>query len=271
MNDFIDRYKSLSSVQLYRIVHFDSHKYQDLAVEAAKIELDSRNLTNDELLEVKTKLIEQLDLEEKEFKKQKDKKEKYTTILNSFFNSIDPFSSTDKTTDKIINLIVLLLSVFSVYTMINQLRSFYYVLNEFSGDYVFYLLLNSFEIFLLPFFLYPFWKRHEKYWMYLSSYVVYLITGIIVSVPLGIYYLNSLFSDESGMFWELLITELPIFYNLTILLLMGIVLVLMFREDVKKIYNVSTKNIFIAVFNGVAISVLSTLSIILQRVYLFKA
>lgn len=265
MNDFKERYKRLSEVDLYRIVHFDSHKYQDLAVEAAKEELELRKLTIEELLEVKTKLIEQLDLEENI----QIKKEKHSRSFDTFLDSINPFSSKDRRGDKLINLIILVLGVYSVYLLINQLPSlFYYVTNVYINE-TWFLLFLSFELFALPVFLYQFWKRKKNSWLFLMSYLVYSTMGLLIIVPVNSYLTYSVFSEESGTFWELLPTRVGIYFNLTKLVLFGFGFIVLLRDDVKKVYNVSNKNVFTAISIGVGIGVLSTLAIVLQGILNF--
>ncbi|MBL7777487.1 MAG: hypothetical protein JNK66_04205 [Chitinophagales bacterium] len=113
-NPFIQRYKTTDTSELLDIIDRPSD-YQPLAVEAARLELDSRQLTQEQLADAKAK--QDLRRQDKASKQQKvkDIEDKFKSVGSSLADTFSPIQKETPTTDKFIKLISLFIGGLFLY------------------------------------------------------------------------------------------------------------------------------------------------------------
>ena len=106
-NNFSEYYKTLSHTALLEILA-NTESYQLLAIEAAKVEFDNRQLSDEEIQEAKQLLFNKQARKEKELEKVKVVETKIKTAGHAFIDTISPIQSGITSTEKSIRLIIIL-------------------------------------------------------------------------------------------------------------------------------------------------------------------
>ncbi len=155
-----------------------------MAVEAAQVEIDSRQLTQDQLSDAKaTQKLSRQD----EAKKQKSIEDKFKYIAYSLADTFNLIQKENPTTEKLIKQIALFISLLFLYQLYTEFSTLKFMFTNGSGKGD-----SSMVLYLLPFFILPtagllFWLREKIGWIHATIYFSYTAAG---AVPMFIMALN---------------------------------------------------------------------------------
>ncbi len=235
MNEFTDRFKSLSNFELLRIVE-NQADYQPDAVKAAMLELENRSLTDDEKEAAKTELEAEQEKNELKNRRKADVQERIRSGGTSALESINPMNKSLSRPERQIAIITIILGFFTIKKWYNEFALVQYSFTEDSPGWDFSIFFYLLDLVFLPVALLLFWLRKKVGWLLLAIYLGYAAFSqlelLIITwdlEPLGIPAVDSVFSQPSS----LSIFLLALFFAGTFWLLN--------REDLRKLYKVSNK------------------------------
>src|SRR5687768_378047 len=116
-NNFNEYYKKISDTELLSILD-NPGDYQPIAVEAAKQELASRQLTDIEIREARLPLLAKQAQKKKEKERIKIVETRLKNAGNSFIDTIDPIQPGIPSIEKIIRVIVIVFGGIFLYQLI---------------------------------------------------------------------------------------------------------------------------------------------------------
>lgn len=249
-NNFTTLYKTWTTDKLLDIVD-NPNDYQPLAVEAARLELDSRQLTQEQLANAKAE--QDLIRQDKANKQQKvkDIEDKVKSVGSSLVDNFNPIQKETPTTDKYIKIISLFLGGLFLYQLYKEFGLLKFMLTEDDGKWDF-----SVVIFILPFIVLPtaailFWLRKKFGWTLAAMFFSYTAGGAVVMFvkelnrkPSGIPALDTLFPTTS-----------PTVYIGTVILFGGMLWV-MCKDEIKEIYKIDKRTMYLT---AVGVGVLTAL------------
>lgn len=229
--------------------------YQPLAVEAARFEIDSRQLTREQLSDAKAKQDLRRQDKANNQQKFKDIENKVKSVGSSYADTFNLIQKETPTTDKFIKLISLFIGGLFLYQLFKEFDMLKFMLTDDGGKWDF-----SIVLYFLPFIILPsagllFWFRKKIGWTLATIYFSYTAAG---AVPLFIVELNR---KPTGMpaLDTLFPTTSPIVYIGTLLLFGGLTWTLC-KENMREVYQVDKKSMFIALGIGIGIILLMAIS-----------
>jgi len=244
--DFEERYKNYSNAELLEILE-STAKYQSIAINAARNELNSRNLLETEINEAKQQL---------ETKKQASNiKRESTDILISkvnkaadgIYNTLNPINN-PPTVSRSVILITLIYGLLFFYSLLIHWDELKAMIKEETFDLVYFtIIVIPLVPLLISTILFGFKKSDG--WKLLLFYCSFSLIGVFYSLYI---YLRSLFEDHSYIFFEppsllsIIITFL--FFGGTIFALS--------KPDIMTAYKVDKKNISTFLIFGVIVGIL---------------
>lgn len=203
MNQFTERYKTYTNSDLLRVIETQSD-YQPEAVEAAKTEINQRNLSDEELTEAKR----ELEAERQEYQKQNEKnaeaQRKVKTLGTSAFDTINLIQGSAPTAERLIRLVIIIFGLIAIFKWYSQFGLVKFMLTDNSAGWDLSMLKYLLPLILLPIALVLFWLRKKSGWILMAAYLTYSAIsafGLIIMTwnmePLGIPTLDSLFPQTS--------------------------------------------------------------------------
>ncbi|WP_044400173.1 hypothetical protein [Lacinutrix sp. Hel_I_90] len=233
MTEFTELYQKLSNSELLKIIS-ESEKYNPIAVETAKTEIASRQLTEQELNQAKAKITEKENAKKREIEKRKEFEKKIGKNASTLFDTINPIQNGIQTPEKIIRLTILIFGGLAIYRLYQQLGMFQIIFHEGISDWDLSMIEYFFPIIILPIAVILYWKRNKIGWILLSIFLTYSGFNAIVLFfmnlgrqPSGIPALENLFPTVS-----------PAVYVMTLLFFGGF-LFLNCKEAVRNILKIS--------------------------------
>lgn len=203
MNQFSERYKTFSNSDLLRVIENQSD-YQPEAVEAAKTEINQRNLPDQELSEAKSELEAERQEKKKQNEKRAEVERKVKTLGTSVFDTINPIQESAPTTEKLIRLVTIVLGLIAVFKWYSQFGLVKYMLTDKSAGWDLSMVEYFLPLILLPVALILFWLRKKSGWILMAAYLTYSAIsafGLIIMTwnmePLGIPAIDNLFPQTS--------------------------------------------------------------------------
>lgn len=200
MNQFYERYKAFSNSDLLRVIENQSD-YQPEAVEAAKTEIDQRNLSDQEMTEAKSELETE---RQKQNEKRAEVEQKVKTIGTSIFDTINPIQKSAPTAEKLIRIITIVFGLISVVKWFNEFGLVKFMLTDDAGGWDLSMIEYFLPLILLPAAVILFWLRKKSGWILMAAYLTYStisVFGLIIMTwnmePLGVPALDSLFPQTS--------------------------------------------------------------------------
>jgi len=160
--NFSERYKKLPNSELLDILN-KSADYQSMAVEAAKLELNNRKLTNDELIEAEEELID----------KQKIRLNKIDKIAYKIVDTLNPIQKGSYSPEKIIRLISILLAGISTVSIYEELSTLKYLPTDHLERWDLIFIENISHLLILPIIIFMFWKRKKFGWILVSLFFIF--------------------------------------------------------------------------------------------------
>ncbi len=249
MTEFTELYKKLSNFELLKIIA-ESDKYNPIAVETAKTEIDSRELSTEELRKVETDINEHQEIKRLEIRKWKRQEEKIKQGASTFFETVNPVQNGIQTPEKIIRLTTLIFVAVTVFTIFKEFGMLSYMFSEGEVNWDLSLVEYCFPLIILPVAIFLFWKRKKSGWVLLSIYLTYSTISAI-----GLFFM-SLGREPSGIpaLESLFPTVSPITYIMTIIFFGG-TLWLICKEIIRNIYKISKQTMIMTIGSTVALNV----------------
>lgn len=226
INPFAEKYKTFSNFKLIEILE-NQTDYQPEAVEAAKHEIERRNLSDEEILKIKSELIKI-----KQCETQQDFGKKLTTIVNKLISLLHILQQKSVSRpEHLIKRIVIVLFIVTVskwYLAIMPMMP----IREWDDSIIILFFPNIFlslSVFLL-------WLKKQIGWILMT---IYLNCSIISSLVLMLTFWNVQPSVNSV--FNVLIPQ-NLMYELVIsIIFSSAVLLTLNREDIRHIYSISKK------------------------------
>jgi hypothetical protein len=247
-NDFTTLYKTWATDKLLDIVD-RPNEYQPLAVDAARLEIASRQLTQKQLIDARAEQdLRRRDKVNKQKQKVKDIEDKFTYVGSLLVDTVDPLQKKTPTADKPIKLISLFIGGLFLYQLCTGFGMLKILFSDNGGKWDL-----SVVLFFLPFIILPtagllFWFRKKNGWMLSTIYSSYTAVGAIPMFimelnrqPTGIPALDTLFPTTS-----------PTLYIGTLLVFGGLTWTLC-KEDMREVYQVDRKAMFTALGIGTGV------------------
>ncbi len=253
-NNFTTLYKTWTTDKLLDIVD-NPTDYQPLAVEAARQEIDSRQLTQEQLTDAKAE--QDLRRQDKASKQQKikDIEEKFKSVGSALADTFNPIQKDTPTTDKFIKLISLFIGGLFLYQLYKEFDMLKFMFTDDGGKWDFSMVLYFAPFIILPTAGLLFWFRKKIGWALTTIYFSYTAAGAILLFvsalnrqPTGNQALDTLFPVVS-----------PTVYVGTFLLFGGLTWTLC-KENMREVYQVDKKSMFIALGIGTGIILLMAIS-----------
>lgn len=253
-NNFATLYKTWTTDLLLDIVDNPSD-YQPLAVETARLEIESRQLSPEQLADAKAK--QDLRRQDKAIKQQKVKniEDKVKSVGSSLADTFNPIQKETPTTDKYIKLISLFIGGLFLYQLYKEFGMLKFMFTDDGGKWDF-----SMVLYFLPFIILPtagllFWFRKKIGWTLAAIYFSYTAAG---SIPMFIMELNR---KPTGVptLDTLFPTTSPTLYIGTLLVFGGLTWTLC-KVNIREAYQIDKKSMFIALGIGTGIVLLSAIS-----------
>lgn len=239
-NSFSEYYKTVSNEELIRIV-INPGDYQPAAVEAAKEELASRNLSDDVIQEARTLLSAEQEKKEKELEKRRAVENKLKDAGHTFLDTINPIQKGIPSTEKNIRYIAIVWSIIFLYQLIARfhfIAGFVKDIPRFPFSSLFALIPQL----VLPVAIFTFWKRKTIGWILFAAFMV---LSAVLSVSLAI---NSLTWKPTGFAeFDKLIQRPPLEQHLIPLLVYIGTIYFLCRKEIRILYGI-TKEKMIATF-----------------------
>ena len=233
MNQFAERYRSTSNLDLLRIIE-NSDNYQPEAVEAAKNEINQRQLTDQELTEAQQELETERQEKIRQGEKRTEVENRVKKLGTSIFDTINPIQQSAPTPERLIRLITIVFGLISIYQLYEQLSMLQFIFNDSGGEWDLSMVLFFVPLLLLPVATILFWFRKKVGWIFLGAFLTYSainVIGLLIMTwnmePLGVPAIDSLFPQTSTAT-----------YILTFLFFGGTLWVLS-KENIREQFNIN--------------------------------
>ena len=223
MNQFSERYKTFSNVDLFRIIQ-NKGDYQEEALSAAELEVQRRNLTEQEITEASQELLEARN-QLRQIKERKS--EKQEEALNLVYKTIDAFNPLLKSLDRkerIIRLITIIFGLIAIVGWYNEIDMIRLRFSNPSIGFDMFYFISLIPIISLTLALVTFWLRRKIGWILMVAYFVYSVIGSFSLIlltwgiePTGIAAIDDLMPRTTPLVY--FITSLS--YGITIWVLCG--------------------------------------------------
>lgn len=253
---FSEYYKTITDTELLSILE-NKEDYQDAAIEAAKKELERRQLSSDQLENLKADLAEKRKEQEITIAKQQNVKQAIKERSLGFIESLNPIYEELPDGEKILRYIIILWGIFTFLDILIDFRLELHALQEF----VFHPFLNSLIIFpyiLLPVSLYYLWKRESLGWTLFVVFLTFSFLNDLWALE------NALAWRPSGIKWMDTAFKPSLFKAFRLLLIAGGTLYAMCRQDMKNLFSVENRRMWTTIGVTVAVSVLCFIGLMYQ-------
>jgi hypothetical protein len=241
MNKFSEIYSEFSASELVKIILHQSD-YQKEAVEAAKAEIEKRNLS-DKAIEHEIQNLEKKDKirEEGKWAKAEIKILQYT---KNFWSHINPFQKELPRVEIIIRSIILLLALLFIHNL-PLIFNISYVFAEPFSTFGILVLLDSIPLLYIPLTLLYFFRKKKIGW----SLTVIGFTCLFIRISNTlIYSILNPFSDSEFIF--MFFPRIPITSYIVLTLFFGAILVTLLRKMIRSIYSISIFSFVISLLIG---------------------
>lgn len=243
MNEFTERFKSKSNVELLNILD-NPTAFQKLAIEAASSEISDRDLSDDELNAAKEELLTQKRAEEEKIDRKKEKERKIFETVSPVLELFNPVQKNEVNSEKLINGISLAFLCVWGYQLFKNFALIQYIFTSGDSGWDFSLITFFLPIMYLPFMIYLFWKKKSTGWILLSIYLTY---SAVNTIGLLIMSINSEPSDIPALD-SLFPTTPAITYILTLIFYCGILWTIG-KEHIRNNFKVNRRTMYLT--NGI--------------------
>jgi len=252
MTEFTERYKSLSNIELLKILE-KQENYQKLAVESAKNELQNRKLSDKELEQVKSEILKQQLEKKKKTEKNIKREEKLKNYGKTFIETISPIQNEIQTPERIIRLITIVFGGISIYRFFKEFGILRYLFTNSNGGWDLSMLVYFFNLIILPIATFLFWKRKKTGWILLAIYLTYSAMSSLIMFFMNLGRQPSGFANLDTLFP----TVSPLTYLVT-LVFFGSSLWAISKKEIRGLYDLNKSTlfkviVFTIIINGILI------------------
>ena len=248
MNEFQKRYTLFDNQKLLKIIE-EAQNYQPIAVEAAKLELSKRAVSNDEIQAVKDEILAKKTKVEERQKRVKNIESKAKGIRTELFKTITPIQHEPQTIDRKVNLIAIVFGCLAIYQIFNEFGMVKFMLTNHLAEWDLSTALYIIPLFLLPIGVFLFWKRNKIGWILMCAFFTHRVLNAI-----GLFFLTwksnkeTYKNDYSNENFEIVFQELehsfsqsnPFSY-LLVVLAFGTTLWVFNKEDLRDEFKIDLK------------------------------
>lgn len=253
-NTFLQHYTTTESSMLLDIID-NPNDYQPLAVEAARFELNNRQLTQEQLADAKAKQdLRRQDITSKQ-QKIKDIENKFKTVGTSLVDTFNPIQKESPTSDKFIKLISLFICGLFLYQLYKQFGMIKFMFTDDGGKWDFSMFLYFYPFIILPTAGLLFWFRNKLGWKLVTIYFSFTASSAIHMFimelnrkPTGVPALDQLLPATS-----------PTVYIGTLLVFGGLTWTLC-KDNMREIYQIDKESMFISLGIGTGITFLMAIA-----------
>lgn len=252
-DNFRDLYKTWTTDKLLDIID-NPDEYQPLAVEAARHELDSRQLSVEQLDSAKNIQTERQRQKDDKQRKTKEADDKIKSIGLSLADTLNPILKEGDNTDKIIKLISIFLGGLFLYRLYSEFGMLKFMLTDSSARWDFSMVLYFLPLIILPTAGLLMWLRKPFGWTLTTFFFSFTAVG---AIPLflsafgrystGNETLDTLFSVESPS------------VHVGTFILFGAATWAMTKDNIREVYNVDKQTMIISIGLGAGTILLMTI------------
>lgn len=244
-NNFSKLYSTWATEDLLNIID-QANDYQPLAVEAARVELESRLLTSGEWESAKAVLKERLLEKEAQQQKIKNVENKLKSLGESFFNTFNPVQKEAPGTERHIKLISLFFILLFLYLLYKNFYLLKFMLEEEDSRWDFISWIEILPFFFLPVTIWLFWLRKKTGWI-MATFFLSFKSAEIILIYTSV--LNLQLTGNTAL--DTLFPSFPTSaYILTFLLFLGFTWV-MTKKNIREVYHITKQNMIITISAGV--------------------
>lgn len=254
-NNFTEVYKTWTTDKLLDIVDNPS-EYQPLAIDAARHELDSRQLSAEQLEEAKTIQAGRQKVKADKQQKNKAVEDKIKSVGSSLVDTFIPIQEEAPTTDKYIKLISLFLGGLSFYQFYKEFGMLRFMFTDSSASWDLSMVLYFLPLFLVPTAGLLLWFRKKYGWTLSTLFFSYTAAG---AIPLFLSALNRQPTGNAALDTLFPVVS-PTVYIGTFLLFGGATWG-MTNKNIREVYGINKQTMFITIGLGAATILLMTLAI----------
>lgn len=261
-NPFSEKYSKLSNVELLEILHSPSD-YQLSAVEAAKDELNNRNLTLEQTATAQTQLEKKLKLIPVYKKYINFITSPAKMLIVSLIGTIFPSKKHVETPEYIIKIICIVLGGLFLYDIIKDWNLFILELSDLPMIYLWKDTLGYLiPIIILPVSLILFWKKKRMGWIFLSLYITYNLFTILYT------FLYDKLREREFRNYTLkwLFPSMPVGVFIWGLLLYGCTIFVICKPFFLKIYSVDNTTTALTIIAAIVITTMQWWHLILSYI-----
>lgn len=201
MNSFTELYKTLSNKDLLKVLHAPTD-YQAEAVEAAKAEIDSRSLTEEQVAHVMDELFAERAQRVLEDQRALAMDQKFNSLVTRVVRFIHPNLPTDSPEDRVIKRMSLLFSGLALYHGYHDVQFLGLLLTpDLSGlDFSFLYALAS--CLFLPIATVLFWLRRKLGWIMMTTFITYSLSSFLAYIIMSYAQDDSQLSFFDGRYFQ---------------------------------------------------------------------
>jgi DNA-binding transcriptional MerR regulator len=169
MNDFQRRFKNYDNQQLLKIIE-DAENYEPAAVEAAKLELSKRDVSQEEIQAASKALQEKRAKVEQTREQMKKAEQKAKSLGAEILETVNPIKKNPQNSDEKINLIAIVFGLIAIFQIVWIFGTPQLIAPS---------IIDVVPILLLPIAVFLFWKRNKIGWVLMTALFVYNIINSI--------------------------------------------------------------------------------------------
>jgi hypothetical protein len=251
-NNFGTLYKNWTTDKLLDVID-NQHEYQLSAVEAARHELDSRQLSIEQVDAAKTIQRERLNQKRDKQRRAKEVDDKIKSIGLSIADTLNPIQKEGDSTDKIIKLISLFLGGLFLYRLYSEFGMLKFMFTDSSAKWDLSMVFYFLPLIILPTAGLLMWLRKTFGWTLTTFFFTCTAVG---AIPL---FLSALGRHSIGN--EAFDTLFPVVspsVHLGTFILFGSAIWVMTKDNVRDVYNVDKQAMFISIGMGAGTILLMT-------------
>jgi len=260
MNQFEEKYKSLSNQQLLEIIE-EGEKYQPIALEAAKAEIVKREISETDINSAKEKILEREAKKEAKQKRIEGIENKAKGIGTGLLQTINPVKEGNGTVDKKINWFAMCLGILSVYQVFSQFDFLRFMLTDEYSQFGLETLLIFLPVIVPLVATILFWMRKKIGWILISSFLVFTLVSTI-----WMFYLALQRRSTSAQYAEVLEEIFPgpnlSTFFISIIILSGTIWFLN-KYDIREVFQISKETSLMTICITAVISILISFNLYL--------
>jgi hypothetical protein len=249
MNQFTERYKTLSTLALLKIID-NPNDYQPFAIDAAKEELTARHISAEELALANAE--NDAELQEKQLKTERRNafENKVRNIGSSIVETIHPIQQTPPSANKIITILSIVFGVLFLIEFFNEFSFIKFMLTDRAAKWGFEMVFYLLSIFFIPVAAYLFWKRKKLGWILFCAFFTYSGLSAVILFFMLLKHrtidpaIDNLFPAASPIapLWNTLFFSGCLWF--------------IFKNNIREIYNIDKQTMIIATGSGVILTTL---------------